>query len=145
MEENTYRLCFVCGPENPIGLHLTYNYSDGEAKAIIVVDEVFAGYPGVAHGGIVTALLDEIMVKTIENLGIWAVTASMEVRFRHPTPVNVPLYLSGGLTKGKSKMFRTEGKLALEDGTILAEASAIFVKNPETDILGVNAEERARV
>lgn len=129
-EETTYRSCFVCGQDNPIGLHLNYEYTDGEARAHLEIDPVYAGYPGVVHGGIVTALLDEIMVKTIENLGIWAVTANIEVRFRHPVPVKTPLQLTGRLTKGKTKMFRTEGILASEDGAILAEASAVFVKNP---------------
>lgn len=133
MEENTYRLCFACGQENPIGLHLKYDYIDGEAKAQIILPDNFAGYPGVVHGGIVSTLLDEIMAKTIENLGVWAVTANLEVRFRQLTPVNIPLFLTGKLTKGKSRMFRTEAVLSLEDGTVLAEANAIFVKNPELD------------
>lgn len=131
MEEQEYKHCFVCGQENPIGLHLTYEFDNQEARAVIALDEVYGGYPGVAHGGIVTALLDEIMAKTVENLGIWAVTASLEVHFRRPTPVNTPLVLSGKLVKGKTRMFRTEASLTLEDGTPLAEAAAVFVKNPE--------------
>lgn len=133
MEEKAYRQCFVCGQENPIGLHLTYEFDDREARAVIALDDDYGGYPGVVHGGIVTALLDEIMAKTVENLGIWAVTASIEVHFRRATPVHTPLILTGKLVKGKTRMFRTEAKLTLEDGTTLAEATAVFVKNPELE------------
>lgn len=133
MEETAYRHCFVCGMDNPIGLHLTYEFDNEEARAKITIDDVYGGYPGVVHGGIVTALLDEIMAKTIENLGIWAVTAKLEVHFRRPTPVNTPLVLTGKMVKGKTRLFRTEARLTLEDGTPLAEATAVFAKNPELE------------
>ncbi|KLU60197.1 thioesterase superfamily protein [Peptococcaceae bacterium CEB3] len=131
MEESTYRLCFVCGMDNHGGLRVRYTYANEEASAKVIIEDTFAGYPGVVHGGIVTTLLDETMAKTIEHLGIWAVTASMEVRFRHPTPVNTPLLLLGRRVKGETRLFRTEATLSLEDGTVLAEANGVFVKSPE--------------
>ncbi|CAA7600697.1 Thioesterase superfamily [Acididesulfobacillus acetoxydans] len=131
IEENTYRLCFVCGMDNPRGLRVSYRHKDGETSAKVIIEDAFAGYPGIVHGGIVTTLLDETMAKTIEHLGIWAVTASIEVSFRCPTPVNTPLVLLGRRVKGETRLFRTEATLCLEDGTVLAEARAVFVKSPK--------------
>ena len=36
----------------------------GEVRADVVLPEHFHGYPGVAHGGILAALLDEAAVRT---------------------------------------------------------------------------------
>ncbi len=55
------RHCFVCGLENPFGLQLRFYESvPGEIVAEYTVPEQYQGYPGVVHGGIVTAMLDEV-------------------------------------------------------------------------------------
>jgi len=125
---DTYQSCFVCGQKNPVGLHLPYYYDGEIAKAELVIGEGYAGYPGIVHGGIVTALLDEIMEKAIEGLKMWAVTANLNVNFRQPTPTNEMLHLTGWITKSGSRIFRTAAQITLEDGKILAEAEGIFVK-----------------
>ena len=52
--------CFVCGLENPYGLHLRFFDSEpGEVIAEVTVPEQFQGYPGIVHGGIIAAMLDE--------------------------------------------------------------------------------------
>jgi acyl-coenzyme A thioesterase PaaI-like protein len=54
------RMCFLCGIENPISLHLHF-YTDGEGRCIARFrpKPEHQGYPGHLHGGIVSALLDE--------------------------------------------------------------------------------------
>ena len=126
MEE--YNECFVCGAKNPYGLHLQCRYEDGVALAEVKIPGQYAGYPGVVHGGIVTALLDEIMAKAIEQTGVWSVTANLEVRFRNPVPTESMLYLRGEIAKGGGKIFRTKGSVSLEDGTVAAEATGVFVR-----------------
>lgn len=55
------RHCFVCGVENPHGLHLTFKQTaPDEVTVEYTVPEHFQGYPGVVHGGIVAAMLDEV-------------------------------------------------------------------------------------
>lgn len=125
---DTYQACFVCGKDNPVGLQLPYYYDGEMARAELVIGDRYAGYPGIVHGGIVTALLDEIMEKAIEGLKIWAVTANLNVSFRQPTPTNEVLQLTGWITKPGSRVFRTAAKITLVDGKILAEAEGVFVK-----------------
>lgn len=62
----TSRSCFVCGRENALGL-ATRRVSDravGEARTTLEIPERFNGFPGVVHGGIVAALLDEAAART---------------------------------------------------------------------------------
>ena len=55
------RMCFICGLENPVGLHLhIYETEPGVVETTYVAPEHFQGYPGVLHGGIVGAIIDEI-------------------------------------------------------------------------------------
>ncbi|WP_206808586.1 PaaI family thioesterase [Paradesulfitobacterium ferrireducens] len=128
MEEYTYDECFVCGVNNPYGLKLTFRYENGAALAETMIPAHFAGYPGVVHGGIVSALLDEIMAKAIEQTGVWSMTANLEVRFRKPTPTGTGLSLRGEIVKGGGKIFRTKATITLEDGTVAAEATGVFVR-----------------
>lgn len=131
MEEYTYDQCFVCGVGNPYGLKLTFRYDDGASLAETRIPAHFAGYPGVVHGGIVSALLDEIMAKAIEHTGVWSMTANLEVRFRNPAPTEQLLLLRGEIVKGGGKIFRTKGTITLEDGTVAAEATGVFVRRED--------------
>ena len=70
MEEMTYqqpnsRHCFVCGIQNPFGLQLKF-YDNGIDKVWTeyIIPEYFQGYPGVAHGGVIAAMLDEVCSRT---------------------------------------------------------------------------------
>jgi hypothetical protein len=55
------RMCFICGLQNPVGLHLhIYETEPGLVEASYTAPEHFQGYPGVLHGGIVGAIIDEM-------------------------------------------------------------------------------------
>ena len=60
-KQPTTRTCFMCGRQNHIGLQMTWynDYQAQQIKAEVTVPEHFNGYPGVVHGGIVAAILDE--------------------------------------------------------------------------------------
>jgi acyl-coenzyme A thioesterase PaaI-like protein len=54
------RMCFVCGIDNPIGLHLKF-YTDDEGRCVARFQPKpeHQGYPGQLHGGLISSLLDE--------------------------------------------------------------------------------------
>jgi acyl-coenzyme A thioesterase PaaI-like protein len=56
------RMCFVCGIDNPIGLHLKF-YTDDEGRCIARFQPKaeHQGFPGQLHGGLISTLLDEAM------------------------------------------------------------------------------------
>ncbi|HBQ86166.1 MAG TPA: thioesterase [Syntrophomonas sp.] len=128
------RTCFLCGRENDKGLKMTW-YNDREKNQVIatvVVPEYLNSYPGVAHGGIVSTLLDEtsgraILMDDPDNL---FVTARLEVRYRIPTPTQTPLTVVGWTVKGKKNYARVAAEVRLPDGTVTAEATALVVRPP---------------
>lgn len=132
----TSRTCFVCGRENPVGLkiHWDQDVEKREIRAIVTLPDHFNGYPGVAHGGIVAAVLDETAGRSILTDGGFddlMVTAKLEVVYRRPTPTGVPLLAIGRLLRRSESRAETEAELRLPDGTVAARASVLLARPPE--------------
>ncbi|HZP96639.1 MAG TPA: PaaI family thioesterase [Candidatus Limnocylindria bacterium] len=123
--------CFACGRANPYGLHLDFAVARDRAETRFTATREHSGYDGTVHGGIVTALLDETMGWAIFHQGIWGVTGRLTVTFRHPVPVGEPLTVTGVVTKDGRRAVETHGEVVSADGTVLAEADALFLVMPE--------------
>ena len=126
--------CFVCGVVNEIGLKIRfYNLAPGEVEAIYTVDERFQGYPGVVHGGIVAAMLDEISYRSliVDDPHSMMYTARLDIRYRSHVPVGEPLRLYGVVGKRKSRTATATGYIYNVEGELLAEAQALLVRVPE--------------
>ena len=54
-------MCFVCGPKNPVGLKVSFNWDGKVARAEFTPNRSHQGWSGVVHGGIISCLLDEAM------------------------------------------------------------------------------------
>lgn len=128
------KMCFVCGVENPVGLHLKiYLTGPGEIETTYTAPEHFQGYPGVLHGGIVAALLDEISGRALmgdPSAPRFMFTGKLEVRYRKNVPVGVPLKVVGKALKSRSKMGEGWAGIYHPDGTLLAEATALHIDVP---------------
>jgi uncharacterized protein (TIGR00369 family) len=134
-------MCFVCGRQNPIGLKaFFYRDEEGRVVAHFTGQEEHQGYPGVMHGGIVAALLDEVIGRVAIAQDLWAVTAKLEVRFRQPVPLGQPLTLVGELTRLRSRTLEARGEIRLEDGTVAAEAEGVYIRLPQEEIERVEEE-----
>lgn len=118
--------CFVCGPDNPVGLHLTFQESEDEIHTRLRFPAHFQGWKGVTHGGLVSTLLDEIMAKAVQARGMYGVTAEMSVRFRRPVPTETDVVVSGRVTDQRGRLAFTEGEIADTEGNVLASAKARF-------------------
>lgn len=129
------RSCFVCGRENPKGLHIHWDQDEeaGEIRARLTIPDDFNGYPGVTHGGIVAAVLDETAGRSILVTGGFdelMVTAKLEVVYRRPTPTGVPLEAVGRMLSRTETRAETQAELRLPDGTVCARATAILARPP---------------
>lgn len=135
------RQCFVCGIENPIGLHLKFYESNrGEVTADYTAPEHFQGYPGVLHGGIVASILDETAGRALmgDSPPRFMFTAKLEVRYRKNVPIGQALKIVGRAGKDKGRIAEATSAIYSQDGTLLAEANALLVNmpaSPEPDIL----------
>lgn len=135
------RYCFLCGLENPIGLKLAfYDEEDGGVTARFTPREEHQGYPGVLHGGIICALLDETIGRTLVRRDIWAMTVSLEVRFRQPVPLGQELTVRGEMVRLRSRTMEGRGEVRLADGTVAATAEARYIRLTDEQLEDFRAE-----
>ncbi|MBI4952476.1 MAG: PaaI family thioesterase [Myxococcales bacterium] len=125
-------LCFVCGTENPHGLGVTF-YDDGaKVWSELTPAEHHQGWPGVLHGGIVSALLDETIGRVAFLHDRWVQTARLALRFVRPAPIGVTLRAEGRLTRDQRRLMHMQGVLVVAGtGTVLSEATGTFVPLPD--------------
>lgn len=124
--------CFACGTANPIGLKLKfYNMSD-TVCADITLGKNHEGWQNMAHGGIISTLLDEVMSWTIMYFRkIFFVTRKMEIKYVRPVMIGVPLTVKGRLTKERKPPYvGAVADILDERKQILARATGEFVEIP---------------
>ena len=126
-----YQRCFVCGQRNPYGLHLVFQLDQGSIVADFLPREEHQGFPGVIHGGIVAAVLDEALGRTsmLGNNPEWTMTGRLEVRYRRYVPYGPLLRVRARLDAERRRMLQASGVLTLADdeSVVLAEAQGIFL------------------
>jgi acyl-coenzyme A thioesterase PaaI-like protein len=137
------RHCFVCGLENPFGLKLKFYQSKPDEVVVdCVLGEEYQGYPGVVHGGIVAAVLDEVAGRS--QMGIdtprFMYTARLDIRYRKNVPVGQKLHLVGKAGKKRKRTAAATGAIYGPDGELLAEADALLVQVPEDMIQSVDLD-----
>ena len=126
--------CFGCGQQNPIGLRLPFCEEDGTGRVWAPWTPLreHQGFEGIAHGGLITTVLDEVMGWVIYLRELWAVTGTINVRFRKPVEIGVPTRAVAWVVKEAGRKIDVAAELRREsDGLLLAEATAIFIRVPE--------------
>jgi acyl-coenzyme A thioesterase PaaI-like protein len=133
-------MCFICGVENPVGLHLhIYETEPGVVETMYLAPEHFQGYPGVLHGGIVGAIIDEISGRALMGSDPmnprFMFTAKLEVKYRKNVPIGKLLKIIGKAVKSKSRWAEAwAGIYEAETGELLAEGTTLLTNVPADQI-----------
>lgn len=81
--------CFGCGPDSEAGLRVVCRQVGEEIHATYAFEERHAGAPGIAHGGTVAALVDDVCGFMLFVIRKPAVTRKLEVEYLRPVLVGV--------------------------------------------------------
>ena len=140
--------CWGCG-NSPDGIRLPLPSAEGATTydARFRFDERHQAGPGLVHGGLVSAALDE----ACGLLATWhrfpSVTARIFVRYRAPVPINRELLVRSWVVDTRGRRTHVDGELVSEDN-VLAEARCAFLHVPLEHFLrtpeGRAAAERLR-
>ncbi|MCB2192024.1 MAG: PaaI family thioesterase [Deltaproteobacteria bacterium] len=120
--------CFACGARNVYGLRMRVAYEDDAAVCRLTLGRQYQGWDEIAHGGIVSTVLDEIMAYAVINFVGQGLTTRMETTYRKAVPLGQPIKAVGRVTSHRGRMAAAEGRIYLaEDDTLLAEATARWI------------------
>ncbi len=126
MSDQNAENCFVCGEKNPIGLHLNTTRADGKSHMEFDVNENYAGFNGVMHGGFACMLFDEVMFHAIYSLGLMTVTLNLNIDFINPAIIGHHLVVEAWITDRDGRKIFAEGKIT--DGEkIVARAKGLYI------------------
>ena len=123
-----YSHCFVCGDQNDHGLRAKFFYDGEQAITEVTADGSFEGYHGIYHGGIIAALLDEVMIKAILAQEVIAVTVELTVRYLIPIKIGDKLTFTGRILRSKGRLYVTEGEVLGCDGATCATATGKYIE-----------------
>lgn len=126
-------MCIMCGMDNEYGLRAPfYSMEDGSVATIFSYREQHQSYPGRVHGGLITAMLDEMGLRALWAAELdektFGVTMSLETKYRKPVPYGVELLGRGMIVKNTGNFLTAETKILNRDGQVLANGIIKYIK-----------------
>ena len=127
-KQRNSRMCAICGMDNKYGLKAKfYNMEDGSVMTKIKYREEHQSYPGRVHGGLITAMLDEMGLRALwakeGNEDSFGVTLSLDTKYRKPVPYNAEIIGKGMVIKENSKFFVVDSQILDLEGNVLANGT----------------------
>jgi acyl-coenzyme A thioesterase PaaI-like protein len=138
--------CFVCGELNEHGLHVALRVSDGRAWTELTLTHHHEGWADVVHGGILAALLDEVMSWALFQQDCWGVTARLAVRYRAPVAVGQRIRVEGWASDVQRRMYRAVGQVVdAASHAVLSTAEGTYVAAGAAQRAALQARYRLRL
>ena len=120
--------CFACGTLNTSGMHLDLHIERGRSWVELAYEPRFQGWDGIAHGGILTTILDEVMAWSLVGEDHWGLTARLAVDFKRPVSVGQAIRGEGWIARSRRRIFDTEGTITdTATGDILVTAAGVYL------------------
>ncbi len=121
--------CFACGTDNPIGLNMQFYRMDDMICSDITLERNHEGWENMAHGGIISTLLDEVMSWTVMVFKrTFLVTRKMDIKYIKPVPLGVPLTARGKiLNETGASRIDIKGEIVDAQKRLLVRSRAEFV------------------
>ncbi|WP_162795359.1 PaaI family thioesterase [Nonomuraea lactucae] len=118
----------VAGAANAHALPLVAEQTpEGGVRAEVTFRPTHEGPPGSVHGGITAMILDHLLGQAVAAAGLAGMTGTLSVRYRATVPYGRPLLATARHTRSEGRKTWAEGHIALPDGTVLAEATGLFI------------------
>lgn len=123
-----YKKCFVCGKENEFGLGLSFENLGTEVRTSWIPRKEHCGYENVVHGGIISAVLDEIMGWTAwgqYKKFYW--TVEITIRFHKPILAGEKYIAVARLIESSRKIYTAEGEIISANRVMAASGKGKYI------------------
>ena len=130
-----YTRCYGCGADQSSGLRMRFTVGEGvRVTSEFVVTEDHEGAPGLAHGGLLSAALDETQATLLWLIRVPAVTVRLETDFLTPVPVGATVRIDATClgVAGRKIYTAATGTLTTPAGdeAPAVRSAALFVEVP---------------
>ncbi len=120
--------CFGCGPRNQSGLHLRCHLTEDGVGGRFTLTKAHEGGPGIAHGGVVAAVLDDLFGYLLYRTGKPMVTVRLEIDYRRPIALDVEYVAAARIESQQGRKVWCAGSLSDGAGGVVAEARGLFLQ-----------------
>jgi len=97
----------------------------------LTIEPRFQGWEGIAHGGILATLLDEVMAWATASRQAFGFTARLSIEYQRPVPVGVSIRAEGRVVDARRGVLRTAASIVDPDsGEEYASAKGVYVTAP---------------
>ena len=120
--------CLGCGPDNPHGHHLDVHRDGERVIAVHTFDERHVGAPGIAHGGAVATVFDDLFGFLLFIVGELAVTRSLQVDYLAPVRLDTPYSVTANLDRREGRRLYVTAQLHAQGGRDIAIPQAQSAK-----------------
>ncbi|MQY02931.1 PaaI family thioesterase [Actinomadura macrotermitis] len=119
----------VSGELNPIAppVLLEIVPDGGGVRAEFTLSDVYEGPPSFVHGGVSALILDQLLGAAAAVNGTPGMTATLELRYRRPTPHGVPLTAEAKVSRVDGRKTYVDAAITGPDGKATVQATAMFV------------------
>ncbi len=128
---------------HPLAAELEIATDDGRSAGRVSFGVAFEGPPGCVHGALVASFFDQILGHHNLELGLPAMTASLTVHYRNPTPLFRELAFEACIDRVEGRKIHSAGSLRVGD-RVTAEAEGLFVLPARARIEALGELVRAR-
>lgn len=125
----SHETCIACGADNPVGLHLKFiKQDDSSVRAAVFCRKEMTGYDGFLHGGIAALMLDSAMTNCLFSMGIAALTAEFNIKYKEPVYIGRAVEVTARLNSDMAPLYVMSAEL-VQDNKLKVSANAKFLKN----------------
>ncbi len=117
-------MCFGCSQENPKGLQLTFRYEGDTTYTEFYADSNHQSYDGVFHGGLIMAIMDELIGNHLLAKNHKTVTGRISARFKRTVPIGERILFGCQIEKQRGNLFVVKAWTELENGDRAVETEA---------------------
>ena len=122
-----YPTCLGCGPDAEQGFHLAVRLDGEDVVAEHVFEPRHSGGPGIAHGGAVATVFDDVLGYLLYVARVPGVTRHLEVEYLRPVLVGTRYALRGTLDSRDGRKLWVSCTCTAPDGTVVATARGLFI------------------
>ncbi|MGC1403376.1 MAG: PaaI family thioesterase [Thermodesulfobacteriota bacterium] len=121
--------CFLCGNENACGARTRFFVQGDTVRTRLILPQHLNGYRDIAHGGVLSGLLDETMgwaATVFSQRHPFYVTGELTIKYLLPVPVKEKIEIIGRVIKDAGRIAYCQGEL-LHNGTECLRAKGKFL------------------